>query len=401
MHPGKGLLSGITCGQSTMNTVNGPRPTAQSVRPCGLPTFLHVLGYRSYLPRRPAAQAWPCVRAPTPQRPIGQPEEKGLYSQWFARSGHALAVGGGGDTMPGKHAWPTWMSVTAAFFIMMAAASALPAPAAEADLVRSVYLEGHTIEFLGVSYDGAAKTSTWSYRVTGSDPALSLLKFELCAAPQQRILAASHPYERGRGGRFGPYYGIKFEFGAEDWWKGARVWFTLEGMWEASNVAVTAKAGPSDSTGQIAGPSCGRWQCCVSFTVNQRIDWRIQKPGTYAVAAIQIQLSGSSDVLLRFDDFKDMAYHTQPGMDTDDTPIRVDYAIGDTLADAELFGWRPARQWAPDGFNGLECFVPCSQVRPGTTITVWMRIANTAHHRSAEYESQGTVSVTSLCNCTT
>lgn len=256
-------------------------------------------------------------------------------------------------------------------------------------------LLGFAFRFDGVEYNPTTDESIWRYTVIGpnvSGPTYKDLSHWLIAlCVSHEVKNASGRWERLT--RPDPHHGIVgLKWDDEVSKTGSRsFYFVLKGRWsEVGMVQVGAKAGTDTAVGYLPGPSCEPKMCKVDYEMTTGKFWRFLKPGVYAAPAFYILVTGDADVRLSFSDFRDPEYLGGGNM----LPtILVDYSIGDTLEEAEAFGWRSARQ-----FNELEVVVPKSDAQGGALVTIWMRVHLSELNRSSEYLGVGRVTISTQCD---
>lgn len=289
--------------------------------------------------------------------------------------------------------WFSQTVKTALFCLSLIAIYAFSPPFASAS--NETTLLGFTFRFDGVDYNPTTNLSTWHYTVTGpmvSGPTykdLSHWIIELCVP--HKVVEASGNWERRT--RPDPHHGIiGIKWDNEVSKTGSRsFYFVLEGNWAvADTLQIGAKAGPNNESGVLPGPACEADMCRIDYSITARNDWRFLKPGEYAAPTIQVRLWGDSGVRLHFRDFRDAEYAAGWRLSQ---PIVFEYSIGQTLADADNFGWYSARQ-----FNDLEVVIPKHDVQGEALVTIWMRALLTEANRSSEYDGGGRVILELLCD---
>ena len=121
--------------------------------------------------------------------------------------------------------------------------------------------------------------------------------------------------------------------------------------------------------------SAGEPHADVSITAT-RLDWRVRKPGTYAVLATTVTASGIGRLSIQFSEFADLA-RTGPIAGT----IAAFYGFGDDLAAVETAGWISALE-----LNNKTRYIDLSEPMP---VLMWSKISVGEEDSSAEYENEG------------
>jgi hypothetical protein len=114
----------------------------------------------------------------------------------------------------------------------------------------------------------------------------------------------------------------------------------------------------------------------ISLTAT-RIDWRVLKPGTYAVLATEITTSGKGKLSVQFSEFDDLKRDSTPGK------IATFYGFGNSLDAVETEGWIPAAD-----LNSETLYIDLSEPSP---VLMWSKISLDEQTSSAEYESTGVI----------
>jgi hypothetical protein len=130
---------------------------------------------------------------------------------------------------------------------------------------------------------------------------------------------------------------------------------------------------------QILIKSAGEPYADVSVTAT-RLDWRVQKPGTYAALATEITASGKGELSVQFSEFADLSR-------TDGIRGTIDtfYGFGDDLASIEAGDWK----WvAAESLNGKSRSIDLSNPVP---VLMWSKISVDDQDSSAEYENEGVI----------
>lgn len=267
----------------------------------------------------------------------------------------------------------------------------------------SVELLGFKITFEGVDYNPVTNESTWTYRVQGTYTGphdLSHWILQLCRSSsvkhvvvkQGGTLKTSHPGDTKVSDHGDPHHniaGIKFDVGVNKNGGDTYFWFVLEGDWEIGEVDIAGKAGQLLESSTILGPSCDPTMCEVHYSVSHgRTDLRASRPGTYASVVSVITLSGNGGVKLEFDEFTEAQYLVDPSA----PPVRLEYSIGNTLAEADEYGWFPI-----DQFNASDLYIDKADVQLGYQVSLWVRWIIQGYNFSSDYESSGRVSITADC----
>ena len=112
-----------------------------------------------------------------------------------------------------------------------------------------------------------------------------------------------------------------------------------------------------------------------------RLDWRVQKPGTYAAIATEISATGKGDLSVQFSEFNDLTR-------TDGLPgsIPAFYAFGEDLPSDEA--WTSASE-LNDPSGWLEPITLNQEVQ--STVRMWSKISVDGQDSSAEYENEGVI----------
>jgi hypothetical protein len=117
----------------------------------------------------------------------------------------------------------------------------------------------------------------------------------------------------------------------------------------------------------------------VSVTAS-RLDWRVQKPGTYAVLATKITASGIGKLSIQFSEFENLSK-----VGGASGTIEASYGFGDNLAAAEAAGWISAAD-----LNNKARYIDLSEPDP-IPVLMWSKISVGDEVSSAEYESTGVI----------
>ncbi len=123
--------------------------------------------------------------------------------------------------------------------------------------------------------------------------------------------------------------------------------------------------------------SAGEPYADVSVTAT-RLDWRVQKPGTYAALATTVTASGTGTLSMQFSEFHDLT-RTDGAAGT----IAAFYGFGDDLTSAETGGWIAAAE-----LNNKTRYIDLSEPVP---VLMWSKISVGDEVSSAEYESTGVI----------
>lgn len=111
-----------------------------------------------------------------------------------------------------------------------------------------------------------------------------------------------------------------------------------------------------------------------------RLDWRVQKPGTYAAIATEISATGKGKLSVQFSEFCDLArVNGTAGM------ITAFYGFGNDLAAVETGGWISAAD-----LNNKTRYIDLSDPDP-MPILMWSKINVDDQDSSAEYENTGVI----------
>ncbi len=112
-----------------------------------------------------------------------------------------------------------------------------------------------------------------------------------------------------------------------------------------------------------------------------RLDWRVQKPGTYAAIATEISATGKGDLSVHFSEFSDLTR-------TDGLPgsIPAFYAFGEEFPSDEA--WASASE-LNDPSRWLEPITLNQEVQ--STVRMWSKISVDSQDSSAEYENTGVI----------
>jgi hypothetical protein len=171
---------------------------------------------------------------------------------------------------------------------------------------------------------------------------------------------------------------------------------TVSSQWLPFDTPVVFEAGQQRYTGIVSGPgSLVKPECSLDFhSETTHLYWHLLRPGLYATPAMIIHVYSANDVVIEFSEFEHAVYvadRTKPA-------LRLAYSIGDTIADAEAFGWRDAGHPVPDGFNGTQILIPAAEMAGGEKeVIIWARAYLTEDNSSSQYEAGGNVSVKSVC----
>jgi hypothetical protein len=120
----------------------------------------------------------------------------------------------------------------------------------------------------------------------------------------------------------------------------------------------------------------------VSMTAT-RIDWRVLKPGTYAVLATEIAVTGKGSISVQFKGFGNLA---KVGGGSGHIPVF--YAFGDNLPSNASEVWTSAPQLS-DSFDWLRSIALDS--KSPSTVRVWSKISVGEEIPSAEYANTGVI----------
>jgi|CZCA01.1.fsa_nt_gi hypothetical protein len=123
--------------------------------------------------------------------------------------------------------------------------------------------------------------------------------------------------------------------------------------------------------------STGEPYADVSVTAT-RLDWRVQKPGTYAALATKITASGIGRLSIQFSEFENLSK-----VGGTSGTIAASYGFGDNLAAAEAAGWISAVD-----LNNEVRYIDLSEPVP---VSMWSKISVGDGVSSAEYESTGVI----------
>ena len=115
----------------------------------------------------------------------------------------------------------------------------------------------------------------------------------------------------------------------------------------------------------------------VSVTAT-RLDWRVQKPGTYAALATTVTASGIGTLSMQFSKFADLS-----GTGGVPGTISTFYGFGDDLAAAEAGEWISAAE-----LNNKTRHIDLSEPVP---VLMWSKIIVGDQNSSAEYENKGEI----------
>jgi hypothetical protein len=115
----------------------------------------------------------------------------------------------------------------------------------------------------------------------------------------------------------------------------------------------------------------------VSVTAT-RLDWRVQKPGTYAALATKITASGIGKLSIQFSEFGNLSK-----VGGTSGTIAASYGFGDNLAAAEAAGWVSAVD-----LNNEVRYIDLSEPVP---VSMWSKISVGEEDSSAEYENTGVI----------
>lgn len=271
-------------------------------------------------------------------------------------------------------------------------------PVTSAAQTATAQLLGFTVTFQEPQYNPTLNETTFTYIVKGTSAAdkdLSHFDIALCL-PNHIVVKQGGNYKSSHPGRTevgtDPHTGLTgIKFDVEVSKNGQQTFgFVLKGQWKIDDIEIGGKAGQNVEWGMvIAGPSCDPIACQVNYEVTQeRADFRILRPGTYAALLTQIHLSGTEAVKLGFSEFGDAQYLEDPSAPA----AQVEYSIGNTLADADAYGWYSAAD-----FNGSEYYVDRGLVQAGVDITIWSRLTVETFNYSSDYRGAGKVSITPDC----
>jgi len=109
-----------------------------------------------------------------------------------------------------------------------------------------------------------------------------------------------------------------------------------------------------------------------------RLDWRVQKPGTYAALATTVTASGIGTLSMQFSKFADLS-----GTGGVPGTISTFYGFGDDLAAAEAGEWISAAE-----LNNKTRHIDLSEPVP---VLMWSKIIVGDQNSSAEYENKGEI----------
>lgn len=130
--------------------------------------------------------------------------------------------------------------------------------------------------------------------------------------------------------------------------------------------------------------SMAQW-CEVNVTEN-RYDWRILKPGTYAADCITIKLKSNNDVLLTYENFGDLQYQ-ETGYGVKQT-IDTYYAVAQSIPLPNSSLWKRA-----SSLNGRKLMIDSDALHQGYNMKLYNKLVVENCNSSCEYENVGTVDI--------
>lgn len=257
-------------------------------------------------------------------------------------------------------------------------------------------LLGFTFRFEGKDYNPATDESTWHYTVTGPASAamyedLQNWMLALCASgltDSFKGVSGNGRVQTSADGQHG-LVGIKWDDTVSTTGSSSFS-FVLKGDRGVDmNTEVSIKAGPDFASGVLPGPGCHAAACTVDYEVTTLNNWRFMRPGEYAAPAYNLRLTGNTAARLLFSDFRDAVYVTDW---TAAHPVQFEYSVGQTLDEADAFGWYSAA-----AFNDVVVTIPEHVVASGAELSVWTRTFISEAHRAAEYRGGGRFTVVPDC----
>ncbi|HPN37501.1 MAG TPA: SdrD B-like domain-containing protein, partial [Melioribacteraceae bacterium] len=112
----------------------------------------------------------------------------------------------------------------------------------------------YQIDYLGVTYNYQANTTTFSYKVTGDGSGKDLSHWVVALCAGHQVISSNYNYEVNTDPTLG-IYGIKWDVPVSI--NGTKTFtFTLRGIYPVSTVEAGVKAGQGKYYGNIPGPDC-------------------------------------------------------------------------------------------------------------------------------------------------
>ncbi|MFH0736664.1 MAG: SdrD B-like domain-containing protein [bacterium] len=156
----------------------------------------------------------------------------------------------------------------------------------------------YQIDFLGVTYNYQANTTTFSYKVTGDGNGKDLSHWVVALCPDHHVVSSNYNYEVNTDPRTG-VYGIKWDVSVSI--NGTKTFtFALSGIYPVVNVQAAVKAGTTNYYGNIPGPDCDvQTPAALGNKVFLDLDQDgIQDTNEPGVADVNVKLYNSSNVFI-------------------------------------------------------------------------------------------------------
>ncbi len=156
----------------------------------------------------------------------------------------------------------------------------------------------YQVDFLGVTYNYQANTTTFSYKVTGDGSGKDLSHWVVALCSGHHVVSSNYNYEVNTDPRTG-VYGIKWDVSVSI--GGSKTFtFTLSGIYPTASVQAAVKAGTTSYYGNITGPSCDvLTPAALGNKVFLDLDQDgIQDANEPGVTGVTVKLYNSSDVLV-------------------------------------------------------------------------------------------------------